>query len=180
MTYLIISLPKQTRQWRNGAACCLMACLLLIASQGFAQETGDYDDPQPETLPKGAFRTCVQLPAGTPIFLETAEKINTHEVTIGKILLFRVRVDVVVNGLVLIANGTTAIGRVKSLEAGTYNDPAEIVVDLQYALARDGQQVPLFGNEQRFKASRPGESVSLETGQLLTAQVANAVLVRMP
>lgn len=180
MIYLMVSLQKQVRPWCKRAACCLIAGLLLAGSQCLAQETGDYDDPAPEILSKSAFSTCVKLSAGATVLLETTEQINAADLSIGKILLLRVRIDVIVQDRVVIATGATAIGRVKNLEAGTYNDPAEVVVDVQYAVACDGQQVPLFGNERRFKAVRPGESVSLEPGQLLIAQVTNAVLIRMP
>lgn len=113
------------------------------------------------------------LPAGTLVLLETTEKIASDQVTVGKTVLFRVRANVVADGKTLIASGALAIGRVKAISPATFNFPEEITLEVLYAQAVDGQQVPLNGSEQTFRGQFPGESVIVEPAQMITATVMN-------
>ncbi|MBK8566707.1 MAG: hypothetical protein IPN76_26100 [Saprospiraceae bacterium] len=115
----------------------------------------------------------VGLPAGTLVILETAERIQSDQVTIGKILTFRVRTSVFVNGHVLIATGALAIGRVKSIRETTYNSPEEITLAVISAQAVDGQQIALNDIEQTYRGRFPNEAATVETGQTITAAVMN-------
>ena len=115
------------------------------------------------------------LRAGTLVLLETSEKIFSHEVTVGKTVMFRVRMNVVVDGEVVIPTGAMALGRFKAIQTGTHNVPEEIRLELQYVQAVDGQQVPLNGNEQSFKAQFTGQGSPADTGLSITAQVMNDI-----
>ena len=116
---------------------------------------------------------CKTLPSGTLVMLETTEKISSDAVTVGKILVFRVRTNVVVDGKVVIATGAVAIGRVKSITATTYNNPEEITLEVTYAQAVDGQQEALNGAEQTYKGRYSRESAVVEPGQMITGTVMN-------
>jgi hypothetical protein len=122
---------------------------------------------------------CKTLPAGTLVMLETTEKISSDAVTVGKILIFRVRTHVVVDGETVIATGAIAIGRVKSISAATYNLPEEITVEVTYAQAVDGQQVALNGAEQTYKGRFPRESVAVEPGQMITGTSMNNISIKI-
>ena len=144
---------------------CLI--LLAVASSAFAT---------PAPAPFAAART---LPAGTLVILETTEKIATDQVTVGKTLLFRVRMNVVVDGKTVIASGALAVGRVKSIARATYNYPEEITLEVLYAQAVDGQQVALNGAEQTYRGMFPNESTVVEPGQTITATVMNNIQIEL-
>lgn len=116
---------------------------------------------------------CKTLPAGTLVVLETTEKVSSDAVTVGKILIFRVRTNVVVDGETVIATGAIAIGRVKSIKPASFNFPEEITLEVTYAQAVDGQQVSLYGAEQTYKGRFPRESTVVEPGQMITGTVMN-------
>ncbi|MBV6441701.1 MAG: hypothetical protein DYG98_15995 [Haliscomenobacteraceae bacterium CHB4] len=119
------------------------------------------------------------LPAGTLVILETTEKIASDQVTVGKTLLFRVRMNVVVDGKTVIATGALAVGRVKSIARATYNNPEEITLEVLYAQAVDGQQVALNGAEQTYRGTFPNESTAVEPGQTITATVMNNIQINL-
>ncbi len=114
-----------------------------------------------------------QLQAGTVVLLESTERIGSDRVTVGKTLMFRVKADVVVNGFVVVATGAFAIGRVKNIEETTFNDPAEVTLEVISVQAVNGQQVPLMGAEQIFKGRFKNEEAVVEPGQMMTAMVTN-------
>jgi hypothetical protein len=66
--------------------------------------------------------------------LETAERFGTDQVTVGKEIQFRVRTNVMAENEVAIRTGALAIGRVKAIEPATYNNPAEIRIELTIPL----------------------------------------------
>lgn len=147
----------------------VLSCLLLLAFAGSAFATA----PQP--LLNGG----KTLPAGTLVILETTEKIASDHVTVGKTLLFRVRMNVVVDGKTVIASGALAVGRVKSIARATYNNPEEITLEVLYAQAVDGQQVALNGAEQTYRGMFPNESMVVEPGQTITATVMNNIQINL-
>jgi len=122
-------------------------------------------------FPKG--NSCKTLPAGTLVMLETTEKISSDAVTVGKVLMFTVRTNVVVDGHTVIATGSIAIGKVKSITPATYNLPEEITFEVTCAQAVDGQQISLNGAEQTYKGRFSRESVVVEPGQMITGTVMN-------
>ena len=121
--------------------------------------------------PTGAH--CKTLPAGTLVMLETTEKISSDAVTVGKVLMFTVRANVVIDGHTVIATGAIAIGKVKSITPSTFNLPEEITFEVTYAQAVDGQQIRLNGAEQTYKGRFSRESVVVEPGQMITGTVMN-------
>lgn len=119
------------------------------------------------------------LPAGTLVILETTEKISSDQVTVGKTLLFRVRMNVVADGKTVISSGALAVGRVKSISRATYNNPEEITLEVLYAQAVDGQQVALNGAEQTYRGTFPNESTAVDPGQTITATVMNNIQINL-
>lgn len=122
---------------------------------------------------KSQTNTPKVLPAGTLVLLETTEKVASDQVTVGKTLLFRVRMNVVVDGKVVISSGALAVGRVKSISRATFNHPEEITLEVQYAQAVDGQQIALNGAEQTYRGTFPNESTFVEPAQTITGTVMN-------
>ena len=122
----------------------------------------------------------VTLNSGTPILLESNEKLETHNLTVGQTIIFKVKMDVKAEGETVIATGALAIGSVKFIEESTFNNPAEIRVDLKYVQAVDGQQVPLNGNElSAFGKERgrgTGSTIVFGTG--ITAHVTNNIDIK--
>lgn len=125
--------------------------------------------PPPETLPSGTF-----------VFLELIEKVNSDQATVGKVLMFRVRTNVVVNGKTVITTGAMAIGKVKSIQETTYNIPEQITLTVTSVQAVDGQQVALNGIEQTFIGQFSGEGVTVEPGQPIIAGVMNNIDIDVP
>ncbi len=120
----------------------------LALSLSFAL-TAQAEDP----IPAPVFKVChlfdknVELPAGTPVFLELNQKLECSEIQEGHSINFKVTQDVVVEGEILIRTGSIAKGEVTVLKASTYNGGAEVRIELKYVRAVDGQQVALNGNE---------------------------------
>jgi hypothetical protein len=121
----------------------------------------------------------VTLAAGTLVVLETAEKINSDQATVGKTLMFRVRANVVVNGETVIATGAIAIGRVTAIEEGTFNHPGEMKIEVTSVQSVDGQMVALNGAEQSYHGKYNGEGVTVEVGQNILATVMNNTCIKI-
>lgn len=122
---------------------------------------------------KGLFNDNATLASGTLVLLETAENIATDQATIGKLIQFRVRTNVIAEKEVVIRTGALAIGRVKAIETATYNNPAEIRIELQYVQSVDGQTIPLSGQEQSLRGQFSGQGVEIAPGASITAYVMN-------
>lgn len=151
---------------------CLFSLLTLCSIH--AQE-----DPLPVSMPKGIFDHDITLQAGTLVLLETNEKVQSSQVTVGKTLQFRVRTHVMAQGRVAIRSGALAIGRVKAIMPHTFNSPAEIRIELLHVQAVDGQMIPLNGNEQTIKGQLPGQDASIEVSMAITAHITNTVEIRI-
>jgi hypothetical protein len=94
-------------------------------------------------------------------------------VTVGKVLQFKVRTNVLAEDEVVIKTGALAIGRVKAIEQNTHNNPEEIRFELQYVQAVDGQMVPLNGNELSVRGQFSNEGTTVQFATSITAQVMN-------
>ena len=123
------------------------------------------------------FLRKVNLPAGTLVSLETAEKVLSDQVTVGQLIKFKVVTNVVVGGKVVIRTGASALGRIKSISEATYNSPTFITVELTSAQAVDGQQVALNGTEQTFKGIYPNEGTLIFPGKSISANVMNDMVI---
>jgi hypothetical protein len=132
-------------------------------------------------IPHPFFGKKVTLNSGTPILLECNEKIETSQASVGKTIIFKVKMNVMAENEVAISTGAVAIGRVKYLSESTYNNVAEARVELIYVQAVDGQQIPLNGNEFTvFGSDRGrGNGSTIEFGSNITANVTNNIDVKV-
>ena len=121
----------------------------------------------------------ITLTSGTLVMLETAERFESDQVTVGKEIQFRVRTNVMAENEVAIRTGALAIGRVKAIEPATYNNPAEIRIELTYVQAVDGQMIALSGQEQSLRGQFTGQGTSVEAGASITGYVMNDVRVKV-
>lgn len=142
----------------------LLACLL-AATSAIAAPNSHRSGP-------------VVLPAGETVTLELAEQIQSHKMTVGRLVKFRVLKNVVVNGRVVIATGAFATGRVKSIEKSTYSTPESITIEVVDVQAVDGQTVALGSSEQTFSAEWPNEPVVVPPGGMFAANVMNQMVIR--
>lgn len=157
---------------KNILFCCLLS--LFAATAASAQE-----DPAPAPVFKGIFDKDVTLNAGALLLLETTEKIQSGEVTVGKTVQFKVRTNVIAQSRVAIRSGAMAVGRVKAITPYSHNNPEEIRIELMYVQAVDGQMVPLNGNEQTIRGQFPGQDAAIETGTAITAHVMNTIEIKV-
>ena len=121
--------------------------------------------------------TTSLLPAGTLILMETTEKNHSRALTEGQVLHFKVKANVVVNGKVVITTGALALGKVKTIQKATFNNPEEVTIEVDYVQTVDGQMIGLTGNEQTFKGKYPNQGMSLKPGQAITARITNSTYI---
>ena len=87
---------------------------------------------------------AVQVPAGTPVELETAYTINSQLVRAGDAVTFRVVNPVLVNGQVVIEKGAAATAVVTKAErGGHFGRAGRIAWTMKEVTAADGTRVPL-------------------------------------
>lgn len=115
----------------------------------------------------------VDLLAGTVIQLELAEEVQSNDLTVGQIIKFKVKMDVMVDERIAIRTGAHALGRVKSINKTTYNNPAKLTIELTTVQAVDGQQIPLNGDEQTIKGDFPNQGTTGRIGKAISATVMN-------
>lgn len=152
------------------------AALLTAIPMTFA---ADLAQPMVNDNLETAFFGRVTLPAGTLVFLETTQRIDSRSVTIGNIVRFRVMTDVIVEGKTVVKSGTQALGRVTSIEPGTYNEPEILQVEVKYVQAVDGQQVNLSTNPIDIRAEFTGEAATINVGTTATSHVMNDIEIRI-
>lgn len=86
----------------------------------------------------------VKSPKGTPLDVEMAYTISSQEVRAGELISFRVVNPVLVDGVVVIAVGATATGRVvKSSRGGHWGRAGRIAWTMRDVTAVDGTRIPL-------------------------------------
>lgn len=98
--------------------------------------------------PKGAAAPArplaVQVPAGTPVELETAYTINSQLVRAGDAVTFRVVNPVVVGGQVVIEKGAAATAVLTKAErGGHFGRAGRLAWTLKEVTAADGTRIPL-------------------------------------
>jgi hypothetical protein len=143
----------------------LFLCFAFCTTLGFARTSDLHPTP--------CFHKHADLSAGTIVLLETNETFKSDDVTVGKVLQFRVRTNVMAEGEVVIQTGALAIGRVKAIESATHNSQEEIRFELEYVQAVDGQMVALNGNEQSARGQFTGQGTTVQIVTSITAQVMN-------
>jgi hypothetical protein len=121
----------------------------------------------------------ITLHAGTLIYLETNERLNTDQATNGQMVQFKVKMNVTVNGKVVVRTGAIAIGRIKSVQGATYNNPAEVTIELTNVQAVDGQFIDLSGTEQTVRGTYPNQGTLINIGTAITANVMNDIEIKV-
>jgi hypothetical protein len=115
------------------------------------------------------------LPAGTMVYLELAEQLRSQKMTVGRIVKFTVKMNVKVGGDVFVRSGTLAVGRIKSIERNSYNDPEEVNIEITSVQAVDGTMVDLNGTEAIFLGDNSGEEATIASLPQMIARVMNDI-----
>jgi hypothetical protein len=151
--------PALQRLKAKGAADAVLLAVIEVAAQ------------PARTAAAPATQTArVKLPAGTPVEVETVHAINSAEVRAGDALSLRVTKAVEVGGLTVIEAGAHAAGRVVRAKRGRpFGKAGQIMWQMEYVVAVDGQKIPLS-----FAGETKGHSKS---GTVATAAVITAVMI---
>jgi len=128
--------------------------------------------------PSPIFGKKVDLLAGTTVMLELSETLSSDQMTTGKMVKFKVTTDVVVDGRVAIRTGALAWGRVKSIAEATYNNPAQLRLEVQHVQAVDGQQINLNGAEQALRGTFSSQGFQAQMGATIMATIMNDTEVK--
>ena len=106
----------------------------------------------------------VKLPQGTPLDIEMAYTISSQEVRAGELISFRVVNPVLVDGVIVIAVGATATGRVvKASRGGHWGRAGRIAWTMQDVTAVDGTRIPLGSSTGRVVGDSKGAKVATQT-----------------
>ena len=115
----------------------------------------------------------VDLLSGTTVLLELAESLSSEQMTAGQLVQFKVTTDVVVDGRVAIRTGALAWGRIKGIDKPTYNNPAQLRLEVQHVQAVDGQQIKLNGAEQTLRGKFSSQGFQAQPGTTIMTTVMN-------
>lgn len=111
--------------------------------------------PSPVTTPPQSVIT--KIPDGTEVEIATANNIDSAEVKIGDVIVFRVLKDVKVGGVTLIAENALATGRVLKASRGrSFGRAGQLAWEMLEVVAVNGQTIPLAFAEQRKGISKGG------------------------
>jgi len=127
--------------------------------------------------PTPAFFQMITLTAGTQVSLMLNEAIEGESVAVGNAIDFTVRSNVMVNGKVVIAAGSTATGWIKNVKKACSGKCAEITISVESATAVDGQTVNLRSIPHIVKAPCCDGTTTANIGTNLTAHVLNDVKI---
>lgn len=119
------------------------------------------------------FKKRVTLEAGTLVMLETSEKLDSRQITIGQLVQFKVKTNVYAEGRLVIRTGSLALGRIKTIQKASYNHPESITIEITSVQAIDGQSVALNPTEQTIKGTYTGQGFTMNKGKMVTANVMN-------
>lgn len=112
------------------------------------------------------------------VILESTDLIKTGQATVGQLVNFRVRTNVEAEGEVVIATGALGLGRIKSIEKASYNNPEVFHIEVTNVQAVDGQMVSLTGQELQIKGKYAGQEAGAEPGKTITAYVTNDIKIK--
>lgn len=135
--------------------------------------------PNLPTYDISLFHKHATLTAGTTVYFEITEEIKSADMTEGQLVEFKVKSDIYADNKVVIKSGAMAMGRVKSIEKSTYNNPEKITIEVTQVQAVDGQQVNLAASEQTLKGKFSGEGSTIQSGTMISATVLNDTKVRV-
>jgi len=136
--------------------------LLLSAQICLAQLPPVLSPPQKNVVTK--------IPDGTQVEIAAANNIDSAEVKIGDVIVFRVLKDVKVDGITLIAENALATGRVLKASRGrSFGRAGQLAWEMREVVAVNGQSIPLAFADQRKGASKGGTvaTATVITGVLL-------------
>jgi hypothetical protein len=119
--------------------------------------------------------SLVTLKASTAILCELNQRVSIDDVKEGSTLTFKVRANVMASGRIVIRTNALAIGRVRYIKSSSYNDKAEIGIELRQVKAVDGQMVELDGNLEVLVGEFSNDGLVAFPGKNLTAQVMNSM-----
>jgi ribosomal protein L35AE/L33A len=89
----------------------------------------------------------IMLPAGTSVYLETLNQLDSKTTFVGQTVDFRVRQDVKIGDKVAIVAGSIAKGQImRTQKAKGLGKEGVIEIQIKSVLAADGQEVMLSGN----------------------------------
>lgn len=104
--------------------------------------------------------SAAQVPYGTEIRLVLLKELNSGGSVVGEEVPLAVANDVVVNGRVVVREGTLAVAKIKqarregALSASFFDKPARLAMELQHTWDVDGNMIPLKaklnGKDQRL------------------------------
>ena len=123
----------------------------------------------PKCAPPPARRVAVEVPAGTPIELETAYTINSQLVRAGDAVSFRVVNPVIVDGQVVIEKGAAATALVTKAErGGHFGRAGRLAWVVKEVTAADGTRIPVQFSGRTVGDSKGGK---VATRMILTGAV---------
>jgi len=104
----------------------------------------------------------VALTAGTSISLELQETISSKIIYEGQRVQFKVKADLIQNGLLLVRAGEVLFGTVvKAEKASELGKEGQLHIRVDQVPATDGQQIPLSGNKYKDGENRSKESIGI-------------------
>jgi hypothetical protein len=119
----------------------------------------------------------VILRAGNAVSLELAQEVEVSSVYTGNTIDFIVRSNVTVNGLVVIAAGSIAEGRVAKVEKSCDGKCYAITIVVNNVQAVDGQRVNLRSTPHIMKSTCCDGPGVLSIGTPLSATVLNDIKI---
>ena len=104
----------------------------------------------------------VALMAGTSIPLELQETISSKTIYEGQTVQFKVKADLIQNGLLLVKAGEILSGIVvKAEKASELGKEGQLHIRVNQVPATDGQMIPLSGNIYKEGENRSRESIGI-------------------
>jgi hypothetical protein len=129
----------------------------------------------PTPTPFCAPNRVVTLKSSTAILCELNQRVSLDEVKEGSTITFKVRANVMAEGKIVIRTNALAIGRVRYIKTSSFNDKAEIGIELRQVKAVDGQMVELDANLEVLVGDFSNEGVTAMPVKNITAQVMNDI-----
>ena len=147
----------------------IIALLLLVSTFAANANTNK--------LPNPCFGKAT-LAAGTMVLLESTEQLKTGQATVGQLVYFRVKTHVKAEGDVVISTGAMGLGRIKSIDPASYNNPETFHIEVTSVQAVDGQMIPLNGQELQLKGKYSSQEATADAGRTITAFVTNDIKIK--
>ena len=88
----------------------------------------------------------VLLRAGTPITVETTNRLSSRNLNVGQTIDLRVKYDVMSDNILLIPAGSLAYGKISNIQKRkVFGKGGKIEVQIENVMAIDGQTIPISG-----------------------------------